>query len=308
MSTTLLISILITAIAVSAVFALTGLTGLVSFGQAAYMSIGAYTSTLLYAHFAKTTKLDNIPNILLLLLFCACGIAVAALVAFIMGTPTLKLRRDYFALITVTMGEAVAALVITLKSITGGSTGFSKIPKVPGLLYITIAIAILAILFMRNFKYSRYGRMCIAVKNDELAAKSFAIRVFSLKRKVYVMASIICAVAGILTAFHLRFLEPSNFGWTKSSELVIFMFFGGTNSLTGAIVAALGLGSLPELLRNVTLLGRSLQEYRTIIYCILIILILNFRPSGLFGEWEFQPIKFIKAHFTGKKTERRGKK
>jgi branched-chain amino acid transport system permease protein len=119
-----------------------------------------------------------------------------------------------------------------------------------------------------------------------LAAKSFAINVYNLKIKIYVLASIIASIAGILLGLQSRVLLPETFGWTASSELEIFLFFGGTNSLTGSVISGFVLKVLPELFRSVTLFGQSMQEYRTILYCILIIIVLNVRPSGLFGEYE----------------------
>lgn len=265
----------ISVITVAAVFALTGLAGMVSFGQAAFMSIGAYFTMIMTAYL-------KIP----LFISCILGVLIAGLAAFLVGMPTLKLRKDYFSLISVALGEAVIALVITFNKFTNGSLGFSRIPKVPNLIWITMGLMLVVIIIVHNFKYSRFGRMCVALKSDELAAKSFGIDVYNLKMKVYVFASMIAAAAGLLYAFQVRLIEPYAFGWTKSSEMVIFLFFGGTNSLTGSVISAFSLKLLPELLRNITLFGRSMQEYRVILYCILIIIILNFRPSGVFGEYE----------------------
>lgn len=265
----------ISVITVSAIFVLTGLTGMVSFGQAAFMSIGAYFTVILASTLSISLWLSSI-----------IGILVAGVVAYIIGTPILKLRKDYFALITVILGQAVVALVITFKSVTNGSLGFSRVPKVENLIFITLVLMVIVIWMVANFKYSRFGRMCIALKNDELAAKSFGINVYNLKIYVYVFASMLAASAGILYALQTRLIEPTAFGWTKSSEMVIFLFFGGTNSLTGSVISAFSLNLLPEILRGIYIFGKSLQEYRVIIYCILIIVILNFRPAGIFGEYE----------------------
>jgi len=158
----------------------------------------------------------------------------------------------------------------------------------------------LIIFWIRNLKYSRFGRMCIALKNDEVAARSFGIDVYKLKLKIYILASAIAAFAGILMALRNRVITPDSFGWASSAEMQIFLFFGGTNSLTGAILSATVLKMIPEFLRGINLFGTSLQEYRTIIYCIMIIIVINFRPQGILGEVELTT-KWIRKLFSRSK-------
>lgn len=278
----LLIQACISVISIAGIFALTGLAGMFSLGQAGYMAIGAYVT------FIAASKLGV--SFWFTILF---GIAFSSLIAFIAAYPTVRLRKDYFSLISIGFGQAVTALLITFSKLTNGSQGFTKIPKVKNLVIVVVVITIITVIAIRNLKYSRFGRMCIALKNDELAAKSFAINVYNLKIKIYVLASIIASIAGILLGLQSRVLLPETFGWTQSSELEIFLFFGGTNSLTGSVISGFVLKILPELLRSVKVFGQSMQEYRTILYCVLIIIVLNVRPSGLFGEYEFN-LKFIK--------------
>jgi branched-chain amino acid transport system permease protein len=286
----------ITVISITGIFALTGLSGMFSLGQAGYMAIGSYTTFILASKLGLPFYLTAI-----------IGIAFSALVACIAALPTVRLRKDYFSLISIGLGQAITALIIYLSKYTNGSQGFTKIPRVKNIFAIVIVITIIMIFIIHNLKHSRFGRMCIALKNDELAAKSFAIKVYSLKIKIYVLASIIAAIAGILLGLQNRVLLPESFGWTASSELEIFLFFGGTNSLTGSIISAFTLKMLPELLRNIKLFGQSLQEYRTIIYCILIIIVLNFRTTGLFGEYELS-LKPITKFFRKSKNKTSSKK
>jgi branched-chain amino acid transport system permease protein len=197
----------------------------------------------------------------------------------------------------------INALILLFEKYTRGSIGFSKIPRIDGLLWLTLGALALFIFWIRNLKYSRFGRMCIALKNDEVAAQSFGIDVYHLKIKIYVLASAIASFAGILMAMRNRVITPDSFGWTQSAEMQIFLFFGGTNSLTGAILSASILNLIPEFMRNVTLFGISMQEYRTIIYAILIIIVINFRPQGILGEkeinfkWLSRLFKKIKESF-----------
>lgn len=291
----LLIQGCVSVISVAAIFALTGLCGMFSLGQAAYLCIGAYSTFLIMQY-------TGLP----LLVAASIGVGLGALLAWAVGRMTLKLRRDYFALMSVGLGEAIVALVVVFKDYTKGSLGYTKIPKIPNLLWIAIGVTVLVIFCMRNLKYSRFGRMCIALKNDELAARSFGVDVYRLKTKIYVLGSAIGCIAGILLALQSRYIDNTIFSWNLSAEMQIFFFFGGTNSLTGAVISAFGLKMLPALLRDITIMGQSLEAFRTIIYCILILLIINFRPSGLLGERELS-FRWLKKRLTGAK-RKEGKK
>jgi len=271
----LIIQICISVMTVVAIFAMTGLAGMFSLGQAAYMAVGAYITFVL-------SRFLDIPYYLTGIL----AIILCILLSWLIAVPTLKLRRDYFALITVGFSQMIVALVLLFEEYTRGSIGFSKIPRADNLLWITLGALVLFVFWIRNLKYSRFGRMAIALKNDEIAAQSFGIDVYHLKIKIYILASAIAGFAGILMALRNRVITPDSFGWAHSSEMQIFLFFGGTNSLTGAILSAASLKLLPELIRDITLFGTSMQEYRTIIYAVLIILVINFRPQGILGEKE----------------------
>lgn len=271
----IIIQICISIMTVVAVFAITGLAGMFSLGQAAYMAIGAYVTFVLHYLLKWPYYITGL-----------IALGICSLVALIIGLPTLKLRRDYFALITVGLGQMVVSVILLLEKYTNGSIGFSKIPRAPQLLWVTLFSTILIIFCIRNLKYSRFGRMAIALKNDEIAAKSFGIDVYKVKLKIYILASIIAGFAGILMAMRNRVITPDSFGWSTSAEMQIFLFFGGTNSLTGAVLSTITLRIFPELARGVKLFGTSLQEYRTILYCILIIIVISFRPQGVLGERE----------------------
>ncbi len=271
----LIIQVCITVMTVVAIFAMTGLAGMFSMGQAAYMAIGAYVTFVL----SKTLQIP-------FYLTGIFAILLSIFLAWLIAVPTLKLRRDYFAFITVGFSRMVGALILYFEDYTRGAIGFTKIPRVDGLLWLSLGSLVLFIFWIRNLKYSRFGRMAIALKNDEIAARSFGIDVYHLKIKIYVLASAIASFAGILMAMRNRVITPDSFSWKMSTEMQIFLFFGGTNSLTGAILSAAGLRMIPEFVRNVNLFGVSMQEYRMIAYALLITLVLSFRPQGLLGEKE----------------------
>ncbi|MGI9862656.1 branched-chain amino acid ABC transporter permease [Moorella naiadis] len=257
----------INVVAVTGVFALTGLTGLFSLGQAAFMGIGAYVAGLLAVKY-------NFPFILAAV--SAIGIGLVA--GLIVGLPTIRLRRDYISLVTFGFGEAIAALLNQAVNVTGGATGLSGIPK-QTTLTLAVVSAVVCLILVWGFKNSRYGRQCLALRSDELAARSMGIDVNRMKMTAFLLSAAITTYAGVLYGFYTTYVEPVMFGWTKSAEWIIMVFFGGVNSLTGAVFASALLTGMPEILR-------AAAEWRIVAYCVIVLLILNFKPTGLFGEYE----------------------
>lgn len=266
----------ISVIGVTGVFIITSLAGMFSLGQAAFMTISAYITFV-------TAKMLGLPVIITAII----GIGISGLCAYVIAIPTLKLRKDYFALITMGFGEMMSSIVIMLDRYTNGSIGFSRIPKVKSIFWILIGITVFILFFAWSLKKSRFGRMCIALKTDETAAKSFGVDVYRLKMTIFIIGSCITGLAGILYGLKNRVITPDGFSWNLSAEMQIFLFFGGTNSLTGSAISAFLLKLVPEMLRTISVFGVSLQEFRTVFYCLLILLVINFRPNGMLGEREF---------------------
>lgn len=262
--------ILITLVSVVGVFVLTGMTGMFSLGQAAFMAIGAYVSGLLVVKLSLPFALA-----------CVIAVAAAVLVGFLVGLPTVRLRRDYIALVTLGFGEAITALLNRATPITGGASGLTGIPKKTTLVLALVSAAV-AIALVAMFKTSKFGRQCIAVRSDELAAKAMGINVPQTKLFAFLLSVAVTAYSGCLYAFYTTYVDPTLFGWKKSADWVIMVFFGGVNSLTGAVLSTFVLSGLPEILRG-------LQNYRSIFYAVLVLLVINFKPTGLLGEWELSP-------------------
>lgn len=267
---------LITVIAVTGVYVLTGLTGMFSLGQAAFMAIGAYVSGICVVKF-------GIPFPFAIII----AILAAVLVGMIVGLPTVRLRRDYISLITLGFGEAFTALLNKLTKFTGGAAGFYGIPKKVDLLVVAVS-AVICIALVALFKNSKYGRQCIAVKSDELAAKAMGINVPRIKLTAFLFSVVLTAYSGCMYAFYVTYVDPSLFGWKRSADWVIMVFFGGVNSLSGSVFSSFLLTGLPEALR-------SFAQYRYIVYAILVLIIINFKPNGLFGEFELTPKGISKA-------------
>ena len=258
----------ITLIGVLSMFVVTGLTGLFSLGQASFMAIGAYVAGLL----AKSLGWGFLP--------CAlAGVLVGGLFGLIIALPTVKLRRDYIALVTFGFGQAITAIINNMSGLTGGATGLMSIPHYTTTWHVLISVVAITYLVW-NLKKSRFGRQCIALKSDELAANAMGINVNLLKTKAFVIASMITAYAGVLYAFHTTYVDAKIFTWNRSVEWLIVVFFGGMGSMTGTLVAGLLLGILPEVLR-------AADDMRIIVYCAIVLFTINFRPQGLLGTYEF---------------------
>ena len=283
----ILTQVFITLIAVAGVYVLTGLTGMFSLGQAAFMAIGAYASGLLVLR-------AHLP----IALACVLAVVMATGVGFLIGYPVVRLRRDYISLVTLGFGEAIAALLNRMTFLTGGASGLTGIPRTVGL-GITAVSAVVVLTLVAFFKNSKYGRQCIALRGDELAAKAMGINVTKVKMTAFLLSVALTSYSGCLYAFYMSYVDPTGFGWKKSADWVIMVFFGGVNSLTGSTLGAFILSALPQALR-------SLQSCRYVIYAILVLIILNFKPSGLLGEWELSP-RNIRALFT-KRNKKTAKK
>lgn len=269
------------------VYVLTGLTGMFSMGQAAFMAVGGYTAAMLAKFFGWPMAL-TLP----------VAVAMGLFMGFIIGLPAVKLRRDYVAIVSLGFGEALVALLNNSASITGGALGLTSIPKYTTKTMI-IVILVLVIVGIWNLKKSRFGRECIAIKSDELAAKSMGIHVARTKLLIFSLAGGISALGGCLYVHTTSYLDSAAFGWDQSSMWIIMVFFGGINSLTGAVFAGVILGLIPEIFR-------FSSEMRIVIYCIIVLFIVNFRPQGLFGETELD-LKTIKRIFKRPKKALAGK-
>jgi len=257
----------ITLVGVLGVYLITGLTGLFSLGQAAFMAIGGYVSAVL-------VKNLNVP----VPLAVVAAIATGTLAGLLVGYPTVRLRRDYISLVTLGFGEAIVAVLNNSANITGGAMGISGIPQLTTLPVLGVSVAMcLAIVIL--YKNSKYGRQCLALRSDELAAKSMGIDVCRVKLVTFLLASAITSYSGVLFGFYTTYLEPAAFNWVISAEWTIIVFVGGVNSLTGAVLATILLSGLPELLRFAA-------EWRIAIYCVIVLLIINYRTSGIMGERE----------------------
>ena len=277
-------------IAVLGLSLLTGFTGSFNFGQAGFLAIGAYVSALM------TVKL-HAPFALALL----AGMGASGLVSILLGYPTLRLKGDYFAIATLGFAEAIRLLIENLEKVTGGSRGVPSIPTETHLA-VLLPVTLVLVWVMRNYIASRHGRNCIAVREDEIAAHAIAVNVFRYKQVSFCVNGLLAGLAGGFLAHYVGFIQPSMFGIQKSTELIVMVIFGGMHSITGSLLSAVVLTSLPELLR-------AAAAWRLVVYGTAVVFIMVVRPEGLLGSWELSiaSLRQLAATVTGKVTKCFGK-
>jgi branched-chain amino acid transport system permease protein len=260
---------------------LTGYTGLFTIGHAGFMALGGYMSAVMVKEF-------NIPFPIALLI----GGAFAGVCSFIIGYPAFRsrLRGDYFAIATLGFSESIRLLLNNVKAIgsitLGGAFGYMNIPSHTDVLVVLITVLI-ALYFAHMFVTSQYGKNCIAISQDEVAAQMMGVNLLKTKLTALFISAFYAGVAGGLLGFYFAYLSPSFFTTTKSSDLLAAVVFGGIQSLIGPVITGFILVMVPELLR-------SFAEWRLIIYGFLFVVVMIFRPQGLLGYVEMN-LTFVRV-------------
>lgn len=247
---------------------ITGFTGQFSLGHAGFMSIGAYTCALITM---------RMPTIYGFILGVFSGAILAAIVGVLVGLPTLRLRGDYLAIATLGMSEIIR-IIFENMHITNGPAGLNGIPRFINWawLFIFTAGTILAI---TNFLKSSHGRACISIREDEIAAEAMGINTTKYKVMAFTIGAFCAGIAGAVYASYFYFIKPNLFGFMKSIDILVIIVFGGLGSISGSILAAI-------LLALISTYFQSFPEIRMILYSLLLIIIMIFRPQGLMGSKE----------------------
>ena len=263
----------------------TGFMGQLALGHAGFMAVGAYVAGI----FSKSVS--TLPASINIFAAVILGGVVAAVVGFAVGVPALRLRGDYLAIITLGFGEIIRVIIENL-SITGGGQGLTKIPRITSFNAVFITVT-LTMAFLYSFISSRHGRAVIAIREDEIAAEACGVKVTYYRTLTFTIAAFFAGVAGALYSHKVGVLGAKDFGFARSIDIVVMVVLGGMGSFTGSIVAAIILTILPELLQG-------FAEYRMVIYSIVLILMMVFKPGGLMNGYEFslnQPIDALKKRF-----------
>ena len=249
----------------------TGYLGQLALGHAGFMSVGAYGAALF-------TLYSGLPSGISFPVALVIGGIVAALFGIAIGIPALRLKGDYLAIITLGFGEIIRVLITNVE-FTGGAKGLRGIPRITNFAYVYIVVIITLVVLFTLLR-SRQGRAIISIREDEVAAEASGINTTYYKLLAFTISAFFAGVAGGLYAHYLSVLDPTNFDFNYSIEILVMVVLGGMGSLTGSVIAAIVLTILPEALRD-------FASARMLIYSVLLIIMMIFRPSGLMGTREF---------------------
>lgn len=279
-------------------------TGILSLGNAGFMSLGAYTSAIVTTQYGVPMPVGIV-----------LGGLFATLIALIIGLPTIRLRGLYLAIATMGFGEVVRVIALNL-DITHGALGFSGIPSMASVLsdyasdmglldaleidsqtggqllmnIVLLIIVVAVVTFWYRLEHSRIGRAWAAVKADEYAASLTGINVVEYKMMAFLFSAFFAGVAGALYAHATFFISPTDFSWNKVVDILVYTVFGGSNVLWGSVLGATVLTIVPESLR-------AMAEYRDIIYGLMLVALMAFRPDGILS---YDVVKWISRKFSKK--------
>jgi branched-chain amino acid transport system permease protein len=270
-----------------------GFTGQFSMGHAGFMSVGAYTAAYLTTTLHETHPellAGAIGQVVFVGALFAGGLTASA-AGYVVGLPSLRLKGDYLAIVTLGFGEIIRVIVLNVNAI-GGARGMPNIPALSsfGWVYSAVVLTIFCVWRLVN---SAHGRALLSVREDEIAAEAMGVNTTKAKVRAFVIGAFFAGVAGGLFAHYLRYLNPQTFDFNRSFEVIIMVVLGGMGSVTGSVVAALFLTGIREALRPLQELTRV--DFRMVIYSLLLIVLMLTRPNGLFGtrEWmELIPARF----------------
>lgn len=253
-----------------------GLAGQLVLGYVAFYAVGAYTYGILYQHFG--------------LGFWAClplGGLMSVLFGLALGFPVLRLRGDYLAIVTLGFGEIIRISLQNWSSVTGGPNGISNIAR-PGLFgmemgidgstiyiyYLVLAAVLITAVLISRLKHSRVGLALQALREDEIASEAMGIDITRVKLSAFALSSCWAGFAGVIFAAKTTFINPASFSFMESAMILSMVVLGGMGSITGVVIAALILILVPEYLR-------AFSEYRMLLFGLVMVLMMIFRPQGL---------------------------
>ena len=278
---------------------ITGFTGQFSIGHAGFMAVGAYSSVFMTVYYSESFERwltafvgATLAQSLVFIGVIIFGALIAALAGLVVGIPTLRLRGDYLAIVTLGFAEIIRIIILNIDRV-GGATGFrGRVPPWDGRLIIPQyanfiwigGFAIITIVVVYNIVNSDTGRALISIREDELAAEAMGINTTRHKVLAFVISSAFAGIAGALFGHFRQFLHTNDFQFIRSIEIIIMIVLGGLGSITGAVLGAIVITILPELLRK---LPGDLYSYRLVIYSALLIVIMLTRPQGVMGAKEF---------------------
>ena len=291
----LLVFIAINVILATSLNLINGFTGQFSIGHAGFMAVGAYSSAYFTVTYGKAVEAslsvlgETIASSVVLLIAILIGAIVAAVAGLMVGIPSLRLKGDYLAIVTLGFAEIIRIVILNIDAV-GGATGYT-VPGYANFLWIAI-FAVITVVVVHNIVKSDAGRALVSIREDELAAEAMGVNVTRYKVTSFVIGSSFAGIAGVLFAHYNKFLSTNDFQFIKSFEIIIMIVIGGMGSMTGAILGAIIVTLLPELLRllpefQVGATTFKFADLRLVIFALILILTMILRPQGILGTNEF---------------------
>ncbi len=287
-----------------------GILGELSLGHAGFMSVGAFSGTIVW-----TTLYGQVPNWLGLLLAFVVGGVVAGIFGFIVGVPVLRLSGDYLAIVTLAFGEIVKnvmnacylgydskGLHFSFKdaasmgmeadgtTIINGAIGITGIKKA-STFTLGIVLVLLTLIVILNLINSRAGRAIKSIRDNEIAARSVGINITKYKLMAFITSAVFAGIAGVLYSLNYSSLVAKKFDYNTSILILVFVVLGGIGNIRGSVIAAALLTVLPEMLR-------SLNDYRMLIYAIVLILVMIFSQSPQVVAWRKRMVELFRGRFS----------
>ena len=265
-----------------------GFTGQFSLGHAGFMAVGAYTAakvTLAFAGVKIALLPEPVSDQLVFAFALAAGMGTAALAGFLVGMPSLRLRGDYLAIVTLGFGEIIRSVIENMRSL-GQATGLSGLPPLTNVVWVGIS-AIATIVMARRLAVSTQGRALFAIREDEIAAEAMGVDTTGYKVRAFTISAAYAGLAGGLIVHAILLATPRMFTFIRSMEVVVMVVLGGLGSVTGSVLTAIVLTLSLEALREV-------QEYRMVVYALLLVVLMLLRPQGIFGTreiWDLAPFR-----------------
>jgi branched-chain amino acid transport system permease protein len=263
-----------------------GFTGQFSMGHAGFMAVGAYASAFLTAWvrsaYPELMATAGVADLVFVLALCVGGVLASA-VGYLVGLPSLRLRGDYLAIVTLGFGEIIRVLLLNMDFL-GGARGMPNIPSLSsfGWVYAFVVVTTFTVWRLVN---SSHGRAFLSVREDEIAAEAMGVNTTRAKVRAFVVGAFFAGIAGGLFAHYLAYLNPQIFDFNRSFEIIIMVVLGGMGSVTGSVVAAIFLTFIREALRPLQAITKV--DFRMVIYSLMLIVLMLTRPNGLFGTREY---------------------
>ena len=266
----------------------TGYLGQLPLGHAGFMAVGAYTGGILLKAMESKSPSAALGALL------AAGV-VAAIFGIIIGIPALRLKGDYLAIITLGFGEIIRVVLTNIDSVLGfkltyGASGLKRIPKISTFTLVLLCVIVTCTVIHMVMK-SRHGRAILAIRDNEIAAESCGVPVTYYKVFAFSLSAFFAGIAGCLYGGYIGSLQPGSFGFMRSIEILVMVVLGGRGSMLGSILAACVLTVLPEAMRG-------FEDLRMVMYSLVLIVMMLFRPEGLLGSYDFSLSRLIEQAIT----------